>query len=253
MGGANSIEAKEVMARLDQQNTESRNCRLALETQRAAIEKQTAEVHAWRTATEKQTRESEECRATLTTWQTDIDGLVRQARDKLTMAGKDLDATRAALVNGRATNDKLATDAREQVKAARAILDRLEEQYLRVPKPPTEMFNINGHLIPRDDIATAKFLNNGYGWYSVVVVLKNCKEHTITQSNVTEANAVAWIGKIHALMESPRKYPLPQFVASPIFAPSPAAAAAPPHAPVPFVFADVAKVPGGPPAYESVA
>jgi hypothetical protein len=85
------------------------------------------------------------------------------------------------------------------------------------------------------------------------VVLKNGKEISILPDTVTHATAVQWIGHIHKMMESPRKYPLPQLVAAPIIAPAPAAAAAAlVPAPVPFVFADVAKVPGGPPAYESV-
>lgn len=68
------------------------------------------------------------------------------------------------------------------------FLDQVEDQYWRLLKLQAEIFHINGHLIPRDDLITVEMQRKG-SFYDALLVFKDMRKSSILLYIASESEA----------------------------------------------------------------
>lgn len=147
---------------------------------------------------EAQRKESEQARKTIEQWQPFIQQQMRDAQSHNEEMMKKL-----------RKSEEILAQSREQLKKANKILEDVTRQFHAAPKPSLpepDLVNINGHLLDRNMMHSARIERYEKQLYSALWpsgrVIVTFKDHSkFVVADVDEHKAVRWVEKIHALLQ----------------------------------------------------
>lgn len=135
--------------------------------------------------------------------------LIKRYQERMSAWEQDMEHYHEAAASNATETERLVVAAQVILQNAEASMEHLELRCRHIPPLPVELLNINGHLLPRDEIVSvdAESYKNerGRSRGRVVVNLTSC-EFKVVLDDTTMRRAWALVDFIHKQLRSPREY-----------------------------------------------